>query len=112
MDMTKEIVFHRLIPKNYLGLSSVELDGIERVGITKLLEIWKQNDMGTWKQIEHLTSICNQQLYLLNQIREEQESAGGSCFSSDCPVQYFICTWGILFKPFSYKCINIFSSTK
>ena len=39
MDMTKEIVFHRLIPKNYLGLSSVELDGIERVGIVKLLGI-------------------------------------------------------------------------
>ena len=73
-------MFHRPIPKNYLGQSYGELDGIERVDITKMLEIWVQNDIGTWKQIEHLTSICNQQLYLLNQIREEQARAGGSCF--------------------------------
>ena len=66
---TKEIVFHRPNPKNCL--SPKELEEVERVEVTKLLGVWLQSDMGTASHIEYITHICNQRLYLLNQIRKQ-----------------------------------------
>ena len=66
---TKEIVFHRPNPKNYL--SPKELEGVERVEVAKLLGVWWQSDMGAGRHIEYITHICNQRLYLLKEIRKQ-----------------------------------------
>ena len=36
-----------------------------------MLGIWLQSDMGAGRHIEYITHICNQRLYLLNQIRKQ-----------------------------------------
>ena len=48
---TKEIVFHRPNPKNYL--SPKELEGVERVEVTKLFGVWLQSDMEAGRQVIH-----------------------------------------------------------
>ena len=65
---TKEVVFHRPNPMNYLP--PTKLNGIDRVVIATLLEVWLQNDMGAGKHVEYITRICNQRLYLLNQYNQ------------------------------------------
>ena len=66
---TKEIVFHRPNPKNYLYPK--KLKGVERVEVAKFLGIRLQSDMGVGRHIEYITQIFNQRLYLLNQIRKQ-----------------------------------------
>ena len=68
---TKDIVFHRPNPKNYL--SPKELKGVERIEVDKLFGVWLQSDMGAGRHrpIEYITHICNQRLYLLNKIRKQ-----------------------------------------
>ena len=65
---TKEIVFHMPNPKNYLPPAA--LNGTERDGIAKLLEVWLQNYIVAGKQVENITCFCNQRLYLLSQMRK------------------------------------------
>ena len=36
-----------------------------------MLGVWLQSDMGAGRHIEYITHICNQRLYLLNQIRKQ-----------------------------------------
>ena len=53
---TKEIVFHRPNPNNYL--SPKELEGVERVEVAKLLGVWLQSDLGAERHIEYITHMC------------------------------------------------------
>ena len=57
---------HKPNPKNYLYPKELE---VERVEVAKLFGVWLQSDMGAARHIEYITHICNQRLYLLNQIR-------------------------------------------
>ena len=52
-------------------MSHAEIYGIVRVGIAKLLGFWLQSDMDAGNQVEYITHICNQRLYLLNQVRKQ-----------------------------------------
>ena len=69
MSKTKELIFHRPNPRNYLP--SAEIIGIERVSFTKFLGVWLQDDMSACKHVDYVTHICNQRLYLLNQIKKQ-----------------------------------------
>ena len=51
--------------------SPKELEGVERVEVIKLLKVWLESDMRARRRIEYITYICNQRLYLLNQIRKQ-----------------------------------------
>ena len=53
---TKEIVFHRPNPKNYL--SPKELEEVVRVEVATLLGVRLQSDMGAERHIEYITHIC------------------------------------------------------
>ena len=66
---TREFVFHRPNPMNYLP--PAEIIGVERISYVKLLEVWLQEDMGFTKHVDYITHICNQQLYLLNQLSNQ-----------------------------------------
>ena len=52
MSKTKEILFHRPSPKNYLPLA--ETPGIERVIKAKTPGVWLQPELGTRKHIEYI----------------------------------------------------------
>lgn len=66
----KAIAFHRANHKNYFP--PAELDGIELVGIAKLFGVFScKNDIGARKEINYMTHICNQRLYLPNQITKQ-----------------------------------------
>ena len=69
VSKTRERVFHRPIPRNYLP--PVAIKDIERVSYAKLLGIWLQEDMGFTKHVDYMIHICNQRLYLLNQLRKQ-----------------------------------------
>ena len=47
------------------------LTNIEHVKFTKLLGVYIMDNFGAGKQIDYLLKICNQQLYLLNQIKKQ-----------------------------------------
>ena len=47
------------------------LTDIERVKFAKLLGVYIMNKLGTGNQIDSLLKICNQRLYLLNQIKKQ-----------------------------------------
>ena len=69
MFKTRELVFHRPNPRNYLH--PAEIKCIERVSYVKLLGVWLQEDMGFTKYVDYITHICNQRLHLLNQLRKQ-----------------------------------------
>ena len=69
MAKTKEIVFHRPNPKNFVAPN--EIQGIERVLFAKLLGVWLQPDLGTKKHCDYVLNICNQRLYLLTQMKKQ-----------------------------------------
>ena len=69
VSKTRELVFHRPNPRNYL--LPAEIKGIERVSYVKLLGVWLQEDMGFTRHVDYIKHICNQQLYLLNQLRKQ-----------------------------------------
>ena len=46
------------------------LTNIERVKFAKLLGVYIMDNLGAGKQIDYLFKICNQRVYLLNQIKE------------------------------------------
>ena len=48
-----------------------EINGIERVSVVKLLWVWLQDDMSFTEQVDYITHICNQRLYLLNQLKKQ-----------------------------------------
>ena len=48
-----------------------EINGIKRVSVVKLLGVWLQDDMRFTKHVDYITHICNQRLYLLNQLKKQ-----------------------------------------
>ena len=52
-------------------LFSSELPGIERVLCAKLLDVWLQVDMGRRKHVDYILHICNQQTYLITQLKRQ-----------------------------------------
>ena len=61
LSKTRELIFHRPNPRNYI--TPTEINGIERVSVVKLLEVWLQDDMSITKLVDYITHICNQRLY-------------------------------------------------
>ena len=57
MSKTKDIVFHRPSPRNYLP--SAEIPGTERVVIANLLGVWLQPKLGTNKYIEYIMHVTS-----------------------------------------------------
>ena len=47
------------------------LTNIDLVKFAKLLEVYILDNLGAGKQIDYLLKICNQRLYLLNQIKKQ-----------------------------------------
>ena len=47
------------------------LSNIERVKFTKLLGVYISETLGAGKQIEYMLKICNQRLFLLNQLKKQ-----------------------------------------
>ena len=68
MSKTKELAFHNHKPRNYLPPSD-SIDN-ERVSFVKLLGVWLQEDLGIGRHVGYVTHICNQRLYLLNQLKK------------------------------------------
>ena len=66
MLKTKEIVFHRPNPRGLV--MPPPLTNIDCVKFAKLLGVYIMDNFGAGKQIDYLLQICNQRLYLLNQI--------------------------------------------
>ena len=69
LSNTRELIFHRPNPRNYIP--PTEINGIEIVSVVKLLGIWLQDDMSFTKHVDYITHICNQRLYLLNQLKKQ-----------------------------------------
>ena len=69
MSKTKEMVFHRPNPRCLVPPHP--LSNIERVKFTKLLGVNISDTLGAGKQIEYMLTICNQRLYLLNQLKKK-----------------------------------------
>ena len=68
MSETKEMLFHRSSPRNYLPLA--EMPGIDRVVIAQLLGVRLQSDLGRRKHSEYIMQICYQQFYLLSELKK------------------------------------------
>ena len=68
MLKTKEIDYHRPNPRGLV--MPPPLTNIDRVKFAKLLGIYIMYNIGAGKQIDYLLKICNQRLYLLNQIKK------------------------------------------
>ena len=69
LSKTKEIVFYRLNPRSIIVPSP--LPNIDRVTIIKLLGVYISHDLATNAQTEYVLKICNQSLYLLNQLKKQ-----------------------------------------
>ena len=69
LSKTKEIVFHRPNPRSILVTSPLQT--IERVTSTKLLGVCISHHFATNAQTEYVLKICNQRLYLLNQLKKQ-----------------------------------------
>ena len=69
LSKTKEIVFHWPNPRSMIVLSP--LPNIERLTSIKLLEVYISHDLATNAQTEYVLKICNQRLYLLNQLKTQ-----------------------------------------
>ena len=69
MLKTKEIAFHRPKPRGLV--MPPPLTNIDRVKFAKLLGIYIMYNIGAGKQTDYLLKICNQRLYLLNQIKKQ-----------------------------------------
>ena len=69
LSKTKEILFHRPNPRSIIVPSP--LPNIERVTIIKLLGVYITHDLATNAQTEYVLKICNQRLYLLNQLKKQ-----------------------------------------
>lgn len=65
VSKTKEIVFHKPNPRNYL--SPVKLTNIDRVSAFKLLGVVFNDNLKFSDHVTSLISQCNQRLYLLRQ---------------------------------------------
>ena len=69
MSKARELILHRPNPRNYIPLT--EINGIERVSVVNWLGVWWQDDMSFTKHVDYITHICNQWLYLLNQLKKQ-----------------------------------------
>ena len=69
LSKTKEIVFHRPNPRSIIVPSP--LPNIEQVTSIKLLGVYISHDLATNAQTEYVLKICNQRLYLLNQLKKQ-----------------------------------------
>ena len=49
--------------------SSLTLSNTERVKFNDLLDVYISDTLGAAKQIEYVLKMCNQRLYLLNQLK-------------------------------------------
>ena len=68
MAKTKVTVSHKPNPRNYVLPKPIT--GMEQVLFVKFLGVFLQSDIDTHKHVEYLSHICNQSLYLLNQIKQ------------------------------------------
>ena len=90
LSKTKEIVFHR--PNLRSILVSSPLQNIERVTSTKLLGVYISHDLATNAQTEYVLKICNQRLYLLNQLKRKVcHVSSWSKFLSLLFISYNLC---------------------
>ena len=69
LSKTRELIFHRPNPRNYIP--PTEINDIKKISVVKLLGFWLQDDMRFTKHVDYITHICNQRLYLLNQLKKQ-----------------------------------------
>ena len=79
MSYTQQ-TYHKHVDDKGNGLSSTQprclvppppLSNIERVKFTNLLRVYISDTLEAGKQIEYMLKICNQRLYLLNQLKKQ-----------------------------------------
>ena len=66
---TNELVFHRPNPRGFIPPPT--LNNIERVKFAKLLGVFVMETLGASKQIEYILQLCNQCIYLINQLKKQ-----------------------------------------
>ena len=66
MSKSKELVFHLIIKTIYRHQILMVL----KVSCVKLLGLWLQEDLGISRHVDYVIHICNQQVYLLNQLKQ------------------------------------------
>ena len=73
MLKTKEMVFHRPNPRQFICTSN--LDEVERVNSFKLLGVYFKPDLSFSDHVSRLLTICNQRLYLLTQLNSKSKES-------------------------------------
>ena len=69
LDKTKEIVFHKPNPRNFLAPSAII--GIEQVSEVKLLGVYFTSTLNFEAHVKFILGQCSQRVYLLKLLRDQ-----------------------------------------
>ena len=65
---TKEIVFHRPNPRNFVN--PVAMDTIEQLTVAKILGVFVHGGFKCDNHVDFILSVCSQRVYLLKLLRD------------------------------------------
>ena len=65
---TKEIVFHRPNPRNFV--KPVAMDTIEQLTVAKILGVFVHGGFKCDNHVDFILSVCSQRVYLLKLLRD------------------------------------------